>query len=208
MKRAAGAALMVVAAFGASVPGFAESVYKLPPKEVVEAVDAAAFPEAIASPSRDALLLVDIEAYPPISLLARPMLRIAGIRIDPAMSSRRRVRRATGISIQRYDGSPAMRVALPAGARIGSPLWSRDGKRFAFARDLDSGVELWVGDAATGAARAVPGTRLNDVLTRPFTWTREGRLLAWTIPSARGAAPADAPVPGGPIVEETAGKRS
>jgi dipeptidyl aminopeptidase/acylaminoacyl peptidase len=207
VKRAATAALAFVSVFGPAAAGFAESVYKLPPKEIVEAVDAAVFPEAIASPARDALLLVDIEANPPISLLARPMLRIGGIRIDPALGGRRRVRRATGISIQRYDGSPAVRVALPDGARIGAPLWSRDGKRFAFARDLDSGVELWIGDTS-GAARAVSGVRLNDVLGRSFTWMRDGRLLAWTVPANRGAAPAAGAVPAGPIVEETAGKRS
>jgi dipeptidyl aminopeptidase/acylaminoacyl peptidase len=199
---------VLLAAFVAAAPGFAENLYKLPPKEVVDAVDARSAPEAFPSPSRDALLLVDIEDYPPISLLARPMLRIGGIRIDPAMGSRRRVRRSTGITIQRYDGAPAARVALPDGARIGAPLWSPDGKRFAFARDLDSGVELWIGVAATGSARAVPGVRLNDVLRRPFVWARDGRLLAWTVPSGRAAAPPATAVPAGPIVEETAGKRS
>ena len=176
MKRAAKAALVSLAVFGASLPSGAESVYKLPPKEVVAAVDARSAPEALASPSHDALLLVDIEDYPPNSLLARPMLRIGGIRIDPAMGSRRRVRRATGISIQKYDGSPAVRVALPDGARIGAPVWSPDGKQFAFARDLDNGVELWVGVAATGSAHAGPGVRLNDVLRRPATKSGSARM--------------------------------
>jgi dipeptidyl aminopeptidase/acylaminoacyl peptidase len=183
--------------------------YKLPPKEIVQAVDAAPLPEGIASPARDALLLVDYESYPPISMIARPMLRIAGIRIDPAMGARRRVRRATGLSVQRLDGSPARRVALPSGARIGSPVWSRDGRRFAFARDLDDHVELWVGDAARAEARAIPGVRLIDVLGRPFAWARDGRrLLVWTVPAGRGPAPEAARVPSGPVVEESLGKRS
>ena len=80
VKRAAKAALVSLAVFGASLPSGAESVYKLPPKEVVDAVDARSAPEALASPSHDALLLVEVEDYPPISLLARPMLRIGGIR--------------------------------------------------------------------------------------------------------------------------------
>ena len=80
------------------------------------------------------------------------------------------------------SGGPAVRVALPAGARIGLPVFSHDGRRFAFARDLADGVELWAGETTTGAARPVPGVRLNDVLGPAFAWT--GRRHA---PRADGA---------------------
>jgi dipeptidyl aminopeptidase/acylaminoacyl peptidase len=99
-------------------------------------------------------------------------------------------------------------VPLSADARAGLPVFSPDGKRFAFARDLADGVELWVGETASGSARSVAGLRLNDVLGPPITWTGAGTLIARTIPASRGSAPPSPAVPTGPIVEETAGKAS
>jgi dipeptidyl aminopeptidase/acylaminoacyl peptidase len=201
--------LLTVALALAALPAAAQAPYKLPPKEVVDLVDAQPPPQAVASPTGEAVLLAEPEAYPPIALLAEPILRLGGVRITPATGCRQRMFRFTGLLVQRTAGGEAMRVALPDGARIGRPSWSHDGKRFAFTRDLADGVELWVGEAATGSARAVPGIRLDDVLGWPLAWTGDGqRLLAWTIPKDRGPAPPAPAVPIGPIVEETAGKAS
>jgi len=75
----------------------ADTAYKLPPKPIVEAVDAPSAPEAVVSPAGDAMLLVEYETNPPLEAVARPMLRVAGIRIDPGLSARRRTRRAIGL---------------------------------------------------------------------------------------------------------------
>jgi dipeptidyl aminopeptidase/acylaminoacyl peptidase len=183
--------------------------YKLPPKPIVDAVDAATSPEAVVSPARDRMLLVEYEANPPLEAVARPMLRLAGTRIDPGLAAERRTWRAIGLSVQPFDGTPARRVAMPAGSRFGSFEWSPDGRRFAFLVDREGGCELWVGDAAAATARAIPGVRANDVLGRTLGWARDGRrLLVSTIPASRGAAPAEPAVPSGPVVEETAGRKS
>jgi dipeptidyl aminopeptidase/acylaminoacyl peptidase len=205
MKRS----LTLVLAVAVAAPVFAQAPYKLPPPEVVAMIDAAPAPEAVLSPSGDVALLVEAEAYPPIALLSEPLLRIGGIRITPAINGRQRVRRFTGLSVQALAGAPARRVALPEGVRVGWPEWSYDGRRFAFERDLEDGIELWVGDAATATAKAVAGVRLNDVLGEPFMWLSDGRrLLVRLVPGGRGAAPAAPRVPTGPVVEEVAGKVS
>ena len=59
----------------AALPAPAQEPYKLPPKEVVELVDAPPPPQAVVSPTGDAVLLAEPEAYPPIALLAEPVLR-------------------------------------------------------------------------------------------------------------------------------------
>ena len=189
-------------------PASAQAPYKLPPKEVVDLVDAPPPPQAVVSPTGDAVLLVEPEAYPPIALLAEPILRLGGIRINPATGCRQRTLRFTGLQVQSVGGGPAVRVALPAGARVGLPVFSHDGRRFAFARDLADGVELWAGETTTGAARSVPGVRLNDVLGPAIAWRGDGRLLVRAAPPGRGRAPAPPTVPVGPLVEETAGKAS
>lgn len=206
MKRTAAAISLL---FVFALPARSEKAYRLPPKEIVEIVDAPAPPQTVVSPSGDVVLLVGVELYPPLSLLAQPIHRLAGVRISAALGARQRTTRHTGIRIQPVDGGPARAVTLPAGSRIGLPSFSLDGKKFAFTRDLANGVELWVGDARTGAVRAVPRLQLNDVLGSPFEWEKgSGTLLVRAVPAGRGAPPAAPEVPREPIVQETAGKTS
>jgi dipeptidyl aminopeptidase/acylaminoacyl peptidase len=192
----------------AALPTAAQAPYQLPPKEVVDLVDAPPPPQAVVSPTGDAVLLAEPEAYPPIALLAEPVLRLGGVRITPATGCRQRTSRFTGLLVQPTAGGAPLRVPLPAGARTGLPVFSTDGKRFAFGRDLADGVELWVGETATGAGRPVAGVRLNDVLGPPITWTGVGTMVVGTIPEGRGSAPQAPAVPTGPVVGETAGKAS
>src|SRR4029077_14668175 len=110
--------------------------------------------EAFVTPALTALLLVEYAGSPPIAFVSQPMLRLAGLRIAPQTSSRQRLRPFTGLSILLLDGSHARRIALPEGAKIGLPVWSHDGKRLAFTRDVADGVELWTADVSTGKAGA------------------------------------------------------
>lgn len=192
----------------AAGPAIAQTAYKLPPSEIVKVLDAPPAPEALVSPTGEAMLLVEYEPYPSIALLSEPILRLGGIRISPRIGGRQRTRRYTAISLQAFDGASPRRIQLPEHARISLPLWSHDGQRFAFTRDLEEGIELWVGDAASGRASAVSSVRLNDVLSRPFAWTPDNRLLVHAVAADRGAPPAFSHVPTGPTVQETAGKVS
>ncbi len=169
----------------------------------------AAAPAGVVSPTRDTLLLVDVQPYPSIEVLAEPILRLAGVRINPRVGGLQRMVHYTGMTIQPLDGSPARRIALPQGASIQRPEWSYDGKKIAFARDVDDGVELWVADAATGQARPIAGARLNDVLGNPITWLSDNRhILAVLVPEGRGPAPAAPRAPIGPNVQESSGRLS
>jgi dipeptidyl aminopeptidase/acylaminoacyl peptidase len=207
---------MIVATVGlilfASGVAKAQSTYKLPPPEVVKILDAARTPLVVVSPTRDAFLLVDLESLPPIRQLARPTLKLAGVRVDPGLGALQRIFRYTGIEIVPLDGRPRKRVELPEGSRIGVPKWSPAGTSIAFTRDLVDGVELWIVDAAKGEGRAIPGVRVVDVISGSivsgggFEWTDDRHLLVHQVPSSRGRAPAAPAAPTGPNIEETTGK--
>jgi dipeptidyl aminopeptidase/acylaminoacyl peptidase len=198
-----------VGVLAGTAPG--QTPYKLPPAEIAAILDAPPPPRVMLSPARDAMLLVEYKIYPSIEELAEPVLRLAGVRINPRLGSSQRLMHTTDLSVQPLEGSPARRIVLPEGASVQSPTWSNDGKRIAFTRDAQDGVELWIADAATGRARAIAGVRINDVLAQgaPFAWLRDNRhLLARLVPDGRGPAPKAPRAPVGPNIQETAGRRS
>ena len=195
------AVLLVVA------QSLAQTTYKLPPKEVVDIIDAPPTPYVDVSPSCDAMLLVDHKVYPSIELLARPFLRLAGLRIDPQIKGRQRLAQNVQFTVKRIGGAAAVRIKAPDDLRIGSPVWSNDGRYIAFAHDLADGVELWIADAATGEAHPLANVRLNNLFGSPFTWMNDNRhLLVRMVPAGIGAAPKAPVAPAGPIIEETSGR--
>jgi len=187
--------------------------YKIPDRDVVTIVDAPPTPVALLAPDGRFVALIYYESHPPIALLERRHRRLAGIRVDPVLAGRQRVRRLTGLSVLRLADGTERAVPLPEGAQPSVPTWSPDGRMFAFTVDEADGIGVWVADAESATARQVPGLRVRDVLGGdPLTigaavrWTRDGSSLL-----ALGAAgdPPELPEPPAePRIEETAGKRS
>ena len=70
-------------------------------------------------------------------------------------------------------------------------------------------MELWIADAKTGAAKSIPGVRVNDVLGNPIDWMNDNiHLFVRAVPGGRGKPPEAPIVPIGPTVEETSGKQA
>jgi dipeptidyl aminopeptidase/acylaminoacyl peptidase len=191
--------------------------YRLPPDDIVRAVDGPSAPTVIPSPDGASLALVEQRGHPPVEWLARPFLRLGGVRVDPARGGQRRTTQLGGISILRVSDGSTLRLELPEGG-LGLPVWSRDSARLAVSVDVPDGIELWVADARTGRARAITGVRLNDVLSGAsplgggslplpaFSWSRDSRFLhARMVPASRAAAPRGGR---GPRIEEVAGKHT
>jgi dipeptidyl aminopeptidase/acylaminoacyl peptidase len=190
--------------------------YLEPDADIVAIIDAPPTPAAALSPDERWLLLVHYESHPPIELLARPFVRLAGVRVDPVRRSRQRTLRLVGLSLVDVATGEERAVALPAGANVSVAHWSPDSRRFVFTVDGDDRVQVWVGDVATAAAREVPGLVVTDVLTGghqggagPVRWSRDSRsLLALAVPADRVGSPPPPVMPPEPKVEETAGKRT
>ena len=78
--------------------------FSLPDSDVVSIIDAPPTPLAVPSPDEQFLVLLSYQPHPPISLLARPSLKLAGLRIDQALGARQRTRRFSGLSVLRISG--------------------------------------------------------------------------------------------------------
>src|SRR5687767_7437646 len=129
-----------------SVSVFAQ--YQKPPQNVQEILNAPSIPNTIVSPSKETILLVEPLRYPPISELAQPMLRIAGLRINPNTNGAHRPVYYTKITLKNIADGKETPVAIPTGANIISPNWSADGKYIAVGNQTPSGIELWILEVA------------------------------------------------------------
>jgi dipeptidyl aminopeptidase/acylaminoacyl peptidase len=182
--------------------------YLTPPPDVVAAFDAQPLPDALLSPSKKVLALSYRRAQPTIAQLAAPMLRLAGARVNPRTNGPQRTALIYAIKLQKLDGGDAINVAVPQGANLSNLKFSSDGAHLAFLNTRTDGIELWVANAATGAAKKISGTaRLNAAAGDPCDWLRDNKtLVCKVVPTGRGPAPAEESVPAGPNVQETAGK--
>jgi dipeptidyl aminopeptidase/acylaminoacyl peptidase len=187
--------------------------YATPGSDIVAIIDAPPTPLAHLAPGGRYAALLHYGTHPPVALLGRSYLALAGMRIDPGLRCRRRLRQTTGLSVIRVAGGSRRELALPAGAQIGQPAWAPDGQHFAFTVDEPDGPGVWVADAEAGTAAQLPGLRVCDVLAGEpsadggtIRWSRDGRsLLALAAPAERAPLP---PTPIEPQLEETAGKHS
>ncbi|MDB5312553.1 MAG: ptpA 2 [Gemmataceae bacterium] len=179
--------------------------YRKPPKAVLDILDAPPPPAVSVSPTGEYLLLVHTDRYPPIADLAAPTLRLAGLRIDPRTNGPARSPRVTRLTLLSLSGG-SKELELPAG-KVGVPVWSPDGSRFAVEVATDKGIELWVGGVGAGKVVRVPGVVLNAAVGEPVQWMPDNQsLLVQLVPENRGAAPAVPAAPSGPVVQESEGK--
>jgi dipeptidyl aminopeptidase/acylaminoacyl peptidase len=197
------ALFLLLIAIGA-LPAEAQQQYQRPPKEILDVLDARALPVPIVSWTGDALILATPLWYPPISDLAEPLLRLAGVRINPRNNAVHGSYYYVGYSLKKVPDGPEIPIALPAGARVGYPRWNANGSMFAFTNMTDTTVELWVGEVATAKVHRIDGIRLNPVLGQAMAWMPDQKtLLVKTVPAQRGMPPVEPSAPVGPRVEET-----
>src|SRR5437660_12430417 len=136
-------ALIIVA----SAMWFAQSIqaprYHLPPKEIIDAFEAPPLPQAILSPSRQVMALLYRRANPTIAELARPMLRLAGVRIDPRTNGPHLTARIFAITLKKISDGSEVKVAAPPQANLSNVHFSPDGTHISFLDAKDNGLEMW-----------------------------------------------------------------
>ena len=188
------------------------SGYQLPPKVIVDILDAAPTPTVIVAPNRQMVALLERQQHaghrrpgradPPDRRRAD---QPADQRAAAAHGRRDRRSRSRPSPTERRRRSSCRRT--PTSADL---AFSPDGKQLAFTNTKANGIELWVADTATGQSRLVSGAdRLNATAGEPCDWLEDSAtLVCTTVPAGRGPAPAEPRVPAGPNVQENLGKAS
>jgi dipeptidyl aminopeptidase/acylaminoacyl peptidase len=185
----------------------AQSAYKKPPAAILKVLNAPATPVANVNPPKTHLLLLEPDRYPPIAELAEPMLRLAGLRINPRNNGLRGAisyGKAVLIDLATLKKTS---LALPPSTRIGSPQWNKDGKLAALLAYSPTRIDVLILDAAAATLRPLNGIRVNAAFGDALEWMPDGqRLIVQTVPATRGPAPAEPSVPAGPDIQESFGK--
>jgi len=182
--------------------------YRLPPKSVVDLIDAPVPPLVRVSPDAGWMLRVERDPLPTIADVSRRFLRLAGVRVDPVSNGPVRTTTQRAIQLVEIPSLRATTVPIAEGSRIGWVAWSHTSRRFAWTRVADAGTELWVA-AVNEPTKPVRVTdRLNEMLMGP-SWMPDGEsLLAAVVPDGRGPEPPEPSVPKGPTIEATSGVTS
>jgi len=187
---------------------FAQDTYKQPPKDIMDVLNAPATSQTSISPAKDKILLLEPMIYPSIAELSQPMLRLAGLRINPNTNGAHRQPYATKMTLKNIADGKETAITFGSNPRLISPQWSADGKYIAVGNILDeNGIQLWVVDTATAKARLIIQTRVNSVFGG-FSWMPDQKtLLIHSVPSNRETAPGYQNLtPTAPNIQETTGK--
>jgi dipeptidyl aminopeptidase/acylaminoacyl peptidase len=214
MPRPVPSVLLALAAILAAAPAVHAAdapTYRTPPQVVADILGAPRVPRGTPSVSPDGarMLLPDQPTLIPIATLAEPVEKLAGLELLPGLrAGRPQLKSATsGYTIVAIAGGAKVRAQLPAGARVGSSVWSNSGTRLATVVYAAGGAELWIVEAATGAARRCEGVHLNTVIPNVPEWSNDDRFV-WCalVPSGQPALAEPSRVPTGPQVRVGAGR--
>ncbi len=182
--------------------------YQKPAKVIQDVIDAPEIPLTSISPSKDKILLLQPLRNPPIADLSEPMLRLAGLRINPKTNGRHRQFYSVELALRDLDGGNPKSINFPKGAKLINPRWSADGKFIAVGNITPNGIELWVVDTETADAKKIDGVKVNTILGG-FSWLPDQRsLVVNLVPNDRGAAPVVSSVPSSPSIQESIGKEA
>ncbi len=174
----------------------------------MDVLNAPAIPTTSVSPTHDKILLSEPLRYPPIAELSQPMLRIAGLRINPNTNGLHRQAYSLKFTLKNVSDGREMPVEFPAGAKLFGTQWAPDGKHVAVVNITAAGNQLWVIDTATGKANLIKGVMLNTTLGG-IGWEDDHTISAMLVSSKRGPAPAyEHLTPTEPSIQETSGKTS
>ncbi len=187
----------------------AQTSWQLPPEPIASMLDAPQAQAVSISPDNQWLVLLDRPALLPIEDLAEPIVRVAGIRLNPRTHGPAQAYTYRGMAIKRLQVGTAQSVDLPEDAQIGNLRWSWNGKHLAFTLTRSQGIELWILDVVAGKARRLTEPTLNATYGNPCDWLPgNAGLICKMVPDTLGDPPQETALPPGPIVEENQGRKA
>ena len=183
--------------------------YKTPPKAIADMLLAKPTPNITIDDKGEWMLFMESNSYPSVEELARPELKIAGLRINPSNFAPSRQNFINSLYLKNNSNAREYKIAgLPSPLSASSVTWSPNDKKVAFLQTTRDRVDLYIIDIATQKATKINKTALNALMGTPYYWYDDQTILYRTIVKSANAAPPKPAVPKGPAVQENYGKAS
>jgi dipeptidyl aminopeptidase/acylaminoacyl peptidase len=182
--------------------------YKIPPKDIADMLLAKPTPSVSVDDKGEWMLMMESASYPSVEELAKPELKIAGLRINPANYAPSRQNFINNLWLRNISSGKDLKITgLPTPLFASSVQWSPDNKKVAFTQTGNTRVDLYVIDVATQKATKTNKTALNAI-SGSYQWLDGSTILYRGILKPADGAPARPAMPKGPTVQENYGKAS
>lgn len=185
--------------------------YQTPSKALADLVDAKLAPTTRLSPDNQWMAFLERQRIATLQELAKPELKLAGIKLNPKNFSRARPRsKYLSITFKHLENGQNFTVkGLPEG-RILSPSWSPDSQHLAFFIEQAHTAQLYLFNISERRLISVDNAPLNSVITsRPYTWlpNSEGLLINLAA-NANNQAPSAENASIVPVISQTSGEKA
>ena len=185
--------------------------YKKPSAEIMALADYERAPSVSMDSKKEYMLLSYRNTYKTLDDLNQTEMRLGGLRINPVTNISSTVTYVNNLKIRKISAKNETQVSgLPANAKISNVAWSQNEKKIAFTNTTNSGVELWIIDVASAAAKKITSDNLNANLGSPFSWMKDNEtLLVKVLPKNRPSLIDEKKdLPKGPTVSVSDGSKS
>ena len=182
--------------------------YKTAPKDITDMLLAKPTPGVSIDEKGEWMLFLQSSSYPSVEELAKPELRIAGLRINPENYSPSRQNFIKELTLKNIRTGKSFPITgLPTPLFAGNVSWSPDFSKIAFTQTGKSTIDLYVITVATQKAVKINKRSLNTI-TGGIDWLDNNSILYRSALKPATAAPAKPLVPKGPAVQENYGNAS
>jgi dipeptidyl aminopeptidase/acylaminoacyl peptidase len=185
--------------------------YQLPPKSILDLAEYDRSPSVSMDTKKIYMLLSYRSTYKTLDDLNQEELRLAGIRINPLTNISSSTTYISNLKLKKItDKSEVQVTGLPQNAKIANLQWSPNETKISFTITTTKGVQLWILDVATAAAKPISQDNLNANLGSPYIWLSDNKtLLVKNLPSNRSKLiDSKKDLPTGPIVSNASGTKS
>ncbi|WP_294231134.1 prolyl oligopeptidase family serine peptidase [uncultured Chryseobacterium sp.] len=185
--------------------------YQKPSAEILKLADYERPPGVLMNSKKDWIVFTYRPTYKTLEDLSQQEMKLGGLRINPVTNISSTATYSNNLKVRKINDKTEVQVKnLPANPKITYTSFSPDEKKLAFTNTTNKGVELWIVDLETAAAKKVTSDNLNANLGSPYLWYKDSQhLLIKTLPQNRGTLiDASKDLPTGPIVSTADGKVS
>lgn len=154
------------------------SGYQKPPKEMIDIVEASTTKSVMVSGSGNLMLFLETAGYPLITEIAKPFIKLAGLRVNAQNHSNAKATYYASINIKNIEtGDDFAFGGIPKDAKIKDVSFSPDENAIAFSITTENEVQLWIGDIASRSAKRLANVVLNDVYGTLYKWSADGDAI-------------------------------